>query len=52
MQTTTSLPIDPVDRQYALTDVVKIEAKFLEKLNQMSMIDTKKISFISMLMLG
>ena len=42
MQTTTSLPIDPVDRQYALTDVVKIEAKFLEKLNQMSMIDTKK----------
>ena len=42
MQTTTSLPIDPVDRQYALTDVVKTEAKFLENLNQMSMQDTKK----------
>ena len=39
---TTSLPIDPVDRQHALTDVVEMEAKMLDKISQLSMIDSKK----------
>ena len=42
---TTSLPMNPiesVDHQHALTDVVKIEAKLLEKLDQKSMQDAKK----------
>ncbi len=42
MQTTTSLPNDPADRQYALTYVVKTEANFLEKMTQMSMVDERK----------
>ena len=39
---TTSLPIDPVDRQHALTKVVEMEANMLDKMNQLSMIDAKK----------
>jgi hypothetical protein len=42
MQTTTSLPIDTVDRQYPLTDVVRTEAKFLKKISRMSMVDERK----------
>ena len=39
---TTSLPIDPVDRQHALTKVVGMEANMLDKISQLSMIDAKK----------
>mmetsp|Transcript_43280 Transcript_43280/g.90635 ORF Transcript_43280/g.90635 Transcript_43280/m.90635 type:complete len:123 (+) Transcript_43280:275-643(+) len=39
---TTSHPIDPVDRNHALTNVVEMEAKLHEILNQMSTTDSKK----------
>ena len=39
---TTSLPIDPVDRQHALTEVVEMEGKMLDKISQLSMIDAQK----------
>ena len=39
---TTSLPIDPVDRQHALTKAVGMEANILDKIRQLSIIDAKK----------